>query len=38
MNAIKFKLICRVFACVRGDRFYEKGYVSSKPISTEIAN
>ncbi|KQS41765.1 hypothetical protein ASG14_04760 [Pedobacter sp. Leaf194] len=32
MNAIKFKLICRVFACIRGDRLYEKGYVSFKPI------
>ncbi|WP_231492197.1 transposase [Pedobacter sp. Leaf170] len=28
MNAIKFKLLCRVFACVRTDRMYEEGYVS----------
>ncbi|MCX3264956.1 transposase [Pedobacter agri] len=38
MNAIKFKLICRVFACVRVDRFYEKGYVSVKPVTNKIAN
>ncbi|WP_316797110.1 transposase [Pedobacter agri] len=38
MNAIKFKLICRVFACVRGDRFYEKGYVALKPVPNEIDN
>ncbi|RZJ77567.1 MAG: IS110 family transposase, partial [Chryseobacterium sp.] len=32
MNAIKFKLICRVFACVRGDRLYDKGYVPKAPL------
>lgn len=31
INAIKFKLICRVFACIRHDRYYEKGYVSKVP-------
>lgn len=31
MNAIKFKLICRVFACVRADRLYDKNYVSKAP-------
>lgn len=31
MNAIKFKLICRVFACVRADRMYEEGHVSKGP-------
>lgn len=31
MNAIKFKLLCRVFACVRTDRMYEEGYVSKGP-------
>lgn len=38
INAIKFKLICRVFACIRGDRLYDKGYVSSKPVTKEIVN
>lgn len=28
-NAIRFKLILRVFACVNGDRLYEKEYTSS---------
>nr|WP_307866747.1 transposase [Pedobacter sp. ASV19] len=32
MNSIKFKLIWRVFACIRQDRLYEKGYVSTKPV------
>ncbi|WP_231424970.1 transposase [Pedobacter sp. Leaf250] len=31
MNAIKFKIICRVFACVRADRLYDRNYVSVKP-------
>jgi transposase len=31
MNAIKFKLICRVFACVRGDRFFDRKYIPVKP-------
>ena len=31
MNAIKFKLICRVFACVRADRLYDRNYVSKPP-------
>lgn len=31
MNAIKFKLICRVFACVRGDRLYDRNYIPVKP-------
>jgi hypothetical protein len=30
MNAIKFKLICRVFACVRGDSLYDRNYISVK--------
>ena len=35
MNAIKFKLICRVFACVCADRLYDKNYVSAKPTREE---
>ncbi|WP_379093322.1 IS110 family transposase [Pedobacter sp. UC225_65] len=31
MNAIKFKLICRVFACIRGDRLYDRNYTSPIP-------
>lgn len=31
MNAIKFKIICRVFACVRGARMFQQGYVSKAP-------
>jgi len=31
MNAIKFKIICRVFSCIRGDRLYERGYISKPP-------
>lgn len=31
MNAIKFKIICRVFACVNGDRSYDRNYVSKTP-------
>lgn len=38
INAIKFKLICRVFACIRGDRLYDKGYISLKPVPKEIVN
>lgn len=30
MNAIKFKLICKVFACIRGDRLYDRNYISVK--------
>lgn len=35
MNAIKFKLICRVFACVRTNRLYYRNYVSKAP---EVVN
>jgi len=38
INAIKFKLICRVFACIRGDRLYEKGYIPLKPIPKDPVN
>jgi len=31
INAIKFKIICRVFACVRGERMFQQGYVSKAP-------
>lgn len=30
INAIKFKLICRIFACVRGDRLYDRNYISAQ--------
>ncbi|WP_084153130.1 IS110 family transposase [Pedobacter jeongneungensis] len=32
INAIKFKLICRVFACIRGNRLYDRHYVPKKAI------
>ncbi|PWS28589.1 hypothetical protein DHW03_01685 [Pedobacter yonginense] len=32
MNAVKFKLICRVFACIRGNRLFDKNYGGKKPI------
>ncbi|MEO6520529.1 MAG: transposase [Mucilaginibacter sp.] len=33
INAVRYKLILRVFACVNQDRFYEKGYV--RPVCAE---
>jgi len=32
LNAVRFKLILRVFACVNQNRAYEKSFTTSKPV------
>jgi len=33
LNAVRYKLLLRVFACVNQNRFYEKSFTSSKPVA-----
>ncbi|MGM9478003.1 transposase [Pedobacter sp. GSP4] len=35
LNAVRFKMICRIFACVRDNRPYESEYQPKPPLSVQ---
>lgn len=38
LNAIRFKLICRVFSCINENRLYQKDYVHKPKIKYQLMN